>query len=112
MTDLDFCLPIAVVALIAYLLWSFNRRLNREIARTEARYKDCQGKGFEATTVSPKIERLRRDYVSAIRSRRPAGCSRIERVANARCAVRELSFFRRICQAARAQDSNEKPTLG
>jgi len=113
MTDLDFCLPIAVVALIAYLLWSFNRRLNREIARAEARHKDWQGKGFEAATVSTKIELLRRDYVNAVRSRRRAGCSHIERVARARCAVRELSFFRELGGVAEsAEQSNERPAVG
>jgi len=112
MTDLDFCLPIAIAVLIAYLLWSFNRRLNAEIAKTEARHKDWGHKGFEAATISPRIELLRRDYVSAVRSRRAAGCSHIERIARARCAVRELSFFRRICGVAAAQQSNEKLTLG
>ena len=111
MTDLDFCLPIAVVALIAYLLWSFNRRLNAEIAKTEARHKDWGHKGFEAATISPSIKILRRDYVSAVRSRRPVACSHNERVAMARCVVRELSFFRMICGAA-AERSDEKPTPG
>jgi hypothetical protein len=109
MTDLDFYLPIALVVLLAYLLWSFNRRLNAEIARVQARYKDWHGHGFEAATVSPKIEILRRDYVSAVRSRRPVACSHNERVAMARCAVRELSFFRMIRGAA-AKRSDEKPT--
>jgi hypothetical protein len=113
MTDLDFYLPIALVVLLAYLLWSFNRRLNAQIARTEARYKDWKGKGFEALIVTPRIELLRRDYVSAVRSSRPFACARMEKVAKARCAVRELSFFRQIRGAAdSAEQSNEKPTVG
>jgi hypothetical protein len=111
MTELDFYLPIALVVLLAYLLWSFNRRLNAEIAKAQARHRDWHGHGFEAATISPRIEILRRDYVSAVRSRRPIACSHNERVAMARCAVRELSFFRMICGAA-AERSDEKPTPG
>jgi SET domain-containing protein len=109
MTELDFYLPVPLAVLIAYLLWSFNRRLNAEIARAEARNKDWQHNGFEPATISPRIEMLRRDYVSAVRSRRPTDCSHIERVVNARCAVRELSFFRRLCRVATEQPT-EKPT--
>jgi hypothetical protein len=112
MTELDFYLPVALAVLIAYLLWSFNRRLNSEIARAEARQKDWKHNGFEAATVSPKIEMLRRDYVGAVRSRRTASCSHSERVVRARCAVRKLSFFRRICGIAAMEHTNEKPTLG
>ena len=112
MTELDLWLSIALVLLGVYLLWSFNRRINAEIAKAQARHTDWQGKGFEAATVSSRIELLRRDYVSAVRSRRPTGCSHIERVARARSAVRGLSFFRRICGVAAAHQSDEKPTLG
>ena len=108
MTELDFYLPIALVVLLAFLLWSFNRRLNAQLARAEARYKDWQGHGFKTATVSPRIELLRRDYVSAVRSRRPAGCSHIERVVRARCVVRELSFFRRICGVSGVEQTLEK----
>jgi len=111
MTELDFYLPIALVVLLAYLLWSFNRRLNAEIAKAQARYRDWHGHGFEAATISPSIKILRRDYVSAVRSRRPVAYSHNERVAMARCVVRELSFFRMICGAA-AERSDEKPTPG
>jgi len=112
MTELDFCLPIALVVLVAYLLWSFNRRLNAEIAKSESRYRDWQGHGFETTTVSPKIEDLRRDYVSAARSRRSASFSHTERVARTRCAVRNLSFFRRICGVAPGtEEPHDKSTL-
>lgn len=113
MTELDFCLLIALVVLVAYLLWSFNRRLNAEIAKSESRYRDWQGHGFETTAVSPRIEHLRRDYVAAVRSRHPAGFSHAQRVARTRCAVRELSFFRRICGAAPGtEESQEKPAPG
>jgi hypothetical protein len=113
MTELDFYLPIALVVLLAYLLWSFNRRLNAEIAKAEARYKDWQGKGFEASIVTPRIELLRRDYVSAVRTARPFACARMEKVAKARCAVRELSFFRQLRDVAEStEQSNEKPTVG
>jgi len=109
MTELDFYFPIALVVLLTYLLWSFNRRLIAQIARAEARQKDWPHNGFEPATISPRIEMVRRDYVSAVRSRRPTGCSHLERVANARCAVRELSFFRRLCRVATEQPT-EKPT--
>jgi hypothetical protein len=113
MTELDFCLPIALVVLVAYLLWSFNRRLNAEIAKAESRYRDWRSHGFEAATVSPKIELLRRDYVSAVRIKRPFAGARVEKVARARCAVRELSFFRQIRGVTEpAEQSNEKPTPG
>lgn len=113
MTELDFCLPIALVVLVAYLLWSFNRRLNAEITKAESRYRDWQGHGFETTTVSPKLELLRRDYVSAARSRRPPGFSHAERVTRTRCAVRGLSFFRHSRRDTdSAEQSNEKPMLG
>ncbi len=113
MTELDFCLPIALVVLVAYLLWSFNRRLNAEIAKAESRYRDWQSHGFEAATVSPKIELLRRDYVTAVRSRHPAGFSHAERVARTRCAIHELSFFRGICGVAPGtEESHDKSTLG
>jgi hypothetical protein len=108
MTELDFYLPIALFVLVAFLLWSFNRRLTAQIARAEARYKDWQGHGFKTATISPRIELLRRDYVSAVRSHRPMGCSHIERVVRARCAVRELSFFRRICGVAAVEQALEK----
>jgi hypothetical protein len=113
MTEVDFCFPIALAVLIAYLFWSFNRRLNAEIAKAEARHKDWQHKGFETAPVSPRIELLRRDYVSAARSGRPFAWARMEKVAKARCAVRELSFFRKISVLAdSAEQSKEKPTVG
>lgn len=113
MTELDFYLPIVPVVLLAYLLWSFNRRLNAQIAKTEARYKNWQGKGFEASMVTPRIEILRRDYISAVRTRRPFARARTEKVARARCAVRGLSFFRQIRAVAESgEQSNEKPTVG
>ena len=113
MTDFDIYLLIALAVLVAYLLWSFNRRLNAEIAKAESRYREWQGHGFEAASVSPKIERLRRDYVGAVRSRRPASCSHMERVARARFAVRDLSFFRRICNVATtAQQADDKSAFG
>jgi len=113
MTELDFYLPIVLVVLLAYLLWSFNRRLNAQIAKAEARYKDWQGKGFEASIVTPRIELLRRDYVSAVRTTRPFACARTEKVAKARCAVRELSFFRQIRRVAEStEQSSENSTVG
>jgi hypothetical protein len=113
MTELDFYLPIALVVLLAYLLWSFNRRLNAQIAKAEARFKDWQGKGFEASIVSPRIDLLRRDYIGAARTRRPLTFARAEKVARARCTVRELSFFRQIRGVAEsAEQSYEKPTVG
>jgi hypothetical protein len=113
MTELDFYLPIVPVVLLAYLLWSFNRRLNAKIAKSEARYKHWQGKGFETSIVTPRIELLRRDYVSAVRTGRPPAFARMEKVAKARCAVRELSFFRDIHGVAEsAEQLNEKPAVG
>lgn len=114
MTELDLCLSIALAALIAYLLWSFNRRLNAEIAKGQARQREWQGKGFEASIVSPRIELLRRDYVSAARTRRTFACARIEKVARARCAIRELPFFkvRGTTSASGAHWSDEKPPIG
>lgn len=108
MTDFDFYLPIALVVLLAYILWSFNRRLNAEIARAQARYRDCHGRGFEASVVTPRIERLRGDYATAARARQPFARARMEKVARARCMVREISFFRRMQGVtATAQQSNE-----
>jgi len=113
MTELDFYLPIALVVLLTYLLWSFNRRLNAQIAKAEAQYKNWQGKGFEASIVTPRIELLRRDYLSAARTGRPFACARMEKVAKARCAVRDLSFFRQIRGAAEsAEQSSDKSTFG
>jgi hypothetical protein len=94
MTELDIGLSIALGVLVAYLLWSFNRRLNAETAKSEARQREWQGKGIVAATISPRIEIVRRDYASAARIRRPFACARIEKIARARCAVRELSFFK------------------
>jgi len=94
MTELDLGLSIALAVLVAYLLWRFNRRLNAEIARGEARHREWKGKGSVAATISPRIELLRRDYASAARTRRRLACARIEKVAKARCVVRELSFFK------------------
>jgi hypothetical protein len=112
MTELDFCLPIALLLLVAYLLWSFNRRLNAQIAKAESRYRDWQGHGFETASVSRNIELLRRDYVSAARIKRPFSCARVEKVARARCTVRELSFFRHIRGVTESgEQSNEKPAL-
>ncbi len=112
MTDFDLYLFIALALLVAYLLWSFDRRLKVDIAMAQARQREWEGKAFEASRVSPRIELLRRDYVGAVRSRRPSACSHMERVARARCAVRELSFFHRICGVAASQLSNEKATPG
>ena len=113
MTEIDLYLLIALAVLVAYLLWSFNRRLNAEIAGAESRYRDWKGHGFEAATISPKIELLRRDYVGAARIKRPFACARVEKVARARCAVRELSFFRQTRGDTESADqSNEKPTFG
>jgi hypothetical protein len=108
MTDFDLYLFIALGGLIAYLLWSFDRWLKVDIARAQARQREWEGKGFEAARVTPRIELLRRDYVSAVRSRRPSAYSHMERVARARCAVRELSFFHRICRVAAAQYADDK----
>jgi hypothetical protein len=94
MTELDLGLSIALAVLIAYLLWSFNRRLNAEIAKGEARHREWQGKGFVAATISPRIELLRQDYASAARTRRSFDYARVEKVTRARCVVRELSFFK------------------
>jgi hypothetical protein len=114
MTELDFGLSIALAVLIAYLLWSFNRRLNAEIARAEARHRDWQGKGFVTSAVSPRIELLRRDYASAARTRRPFACAHMEKVARARHAVRELPFFemRGVTSASATDWSDEKPANG
>jgi hypothetical protein len=113
MTELDFYLPIALVVLLAYLLWSFNRRLNAQVAKAEARFKDWHGNGFKASIVSPRIELLRRDYVSAARTRRPFAFARAEKVARARCAVRELSFFRQFRGVAESEEqSNAAPNVG
>jgi hypothetical protein len=94
MTELDLGLSIALAALIAYLLWSFNRRLNAETGRAEARHKKWECKGFETATISPRIELVRRDYASAARNRRSFACARVEKVARARCVVRQLPFFK------------------
>src|SRR5262249_13274520 len=94
MTELDFYLLIALAILVAYLLWSFNRRLNAEIARAEAHQREWECKGFAAAGISSRIELLRRDYSSAARTRRSFDHARVEKVARARCVVRELSFFR------------------
>ena len=114
MTELDLGLSIALAVLVAYLLWSFNRRLNAEIARGEARHREWQGKGFVAATISPRIELLRRDYASASRTRRRLACARIEKVAKARCAVRELSFFktRDITSGSPTHWPDENPASG
>jgi hypothetical protein len=112
MTEFDLYLFIALAVLVAYLLWSFNRRLGAEIARAQGRQREWEVKGFEAARVTRRIELLRRDYVSAVRSRRPSGYSHMERVVRAKCAVRELSFFHRICAVTAAQLSNEKATPG
>jgi hypothetical protein len=94
MTEFDPYLLIPLTVLVAYLLWSFNRRVNAQITKPESRYRNWQGHGFETSTVSPKIELLRRDYASAARTRRSFDFARVEKVARARCVVRELSFFR------------------
>jgi hypothetical protein len=113
MTELDLGLSIALGVLVAYLLWSFNRRLNAEVARGEARQRKWQGKGFVAATISPRIELVRRDYASAARIRRPFACTRIEKVARARCAVRELSFFKmRGDSSSEAHSADENPASG
>src|SRR5260370_42183618 len=114
MTELDLGLSIALAVLVAYLLWSFNRRLNAEIAKGEARHREWQGKGSVAATISPRIELLRRDYASAARERKPFACARMEKVAKARGAVRELSFFktRDITSGSPTHWSDEKPEIG
>jgi hypothetical protein len=114
MTELDLGLSIALAVLVAYLLWSFNRRLNAEIGRAEARYRKWKAKGFETATISPRIELVRRDYASAARTRRQFACARVEKVARARVAVRELSFFkmRGIASASPTHWSEEKPEIG
>lgn len=109
MTELDFYLPVALVVLLAYFLWSFNRRLNAEITKAHARNRDWHGHGFEASVVTPRIERLRGGYATAARARQPFARARMEKVARARCMVRELSFFRRMQGAtATAQQPNER----
>jgi hypothetical protein len=114
MTEFDLYLLIALAVLVAYLLWSFNRRLNAEIARARARQREWQGKGFAAASISPRIELLRRDYASAARERKPFACARMERVAKARGAVRELSFFktRDITSGSPTHWSDENPASG
>jgi hypothetical protein len=107
MTELDIYLPVALVVLLAYLLWSFNRRLNAQIAKAEARFKDWQCRGFEASIVSPRIDLLRRDYVNAVRTGRPPPFARMEKVAKVRCAVRELSFFRQLSAVAESAGTVE-----
>lgn len=96
MNAFEICGFFAVVALFAYLCWSLDRPNRLALAKQQAHDDERPGKGFEAASISPKIEHLRRNYISAIRSHRPFPCGRRERIATARVAVGRLSFFQHL----------------
>ena len=52
------------------------------------------GHGFDAAPISPRIERLRSDYVSAVRSRDSCKGFHAQLLTSTRRAVRYLPFFR------------------
>jgi hypothetical protein len=114
MTELDFGLSAALAVLVAYLLWSFNRRLSAEIAKAQAREKEWDCKGFVPATISPRIQLLRRDYPGAARNRPLLEYARVEKVARARGLIRELSFFRMrdVTPSEATQWSEQKPAIG
>jgi len=96
MTEVDSYLFPALVALSLFLYRSLTRRLRREIAKQKALDLANPGKAFETAAISPQINRLRQNFIGVTRSHRAFACGRKERIVTARCAVTQLSFFRKL----------------
>jgi hypothetical protein len=110
MTEFDFYLFGALVVLLVYLCWSTGRQTRKELARQKALDKKWLGQGFEVASISPQIERLRHNYLGAVRAHRSFPCARKERIVTARCALSQFSFFRKFGagpEASPAQQTGE-----
>jgi hypothetical protein len=96
MTGLDIFLFAAFIVLLTYLFWSLGRDSRAWFAAQEALENEKPGKGFEATSISPQIQSLRQNYITAVRVHRTFPCGRIERIATAKYAVSRRSFFQNL----------------
>src|ERR1051325_2457123 len=102
MTEVDVYLVSTFAVLCGFLYWRITRRLRNEIARQKALEKENPGKAFETAAISPRIQRIRQDFVSAARWHRGFPCGRKARIATARCALARLGFFSKWYGSARA----------
>jgi len=93
--DVSDLIPFLLLALLfGCLCWKADRPTRLALREQKASEKDWSHKGFEAMSISPQIQELRRNYMPAVRSHRYFPCGRRERIARARCAIGRLSFFR------------------
>lgn len=96
MTEVDAYLISAFVVLSGFLYWRLTRRLRIEMARQKALEEQNPGRGFDAGSISPQIQCLRQNFVSAARSHRSFPFARKEKIAMARCALGRLGFFSKL----------------
>jgi hypothetical protein len=87
---------VVLVVLFAYLSWRVDRPTRLALRKQKTSQKGWGHEGFEAESISRQIQELRRDYLSAVRSRHCFPRARRERMANARQAISCLSFFRKL----------------
>jgi len=92
MTNLDIYLFAGFLLLFVFLSWSWGRSVRGEMAEKISE-EESSSKGFEVTSISSEIERVRQNYVGAARAHRLFPCGRRERLAIARGAKSRFSFF-------------------
>lgn len=95
--DPSWLVELAALGLLfLYLGWRLDGATRLALRRQKASEKEWAHKAFDADSISPQIQQVRRDYVRVVRSRPCFPYGRRERVAKVRCAVGRLAFFQRL----------------
>ena len=86
---------VVLAVLIACLCLSVWLRLRAEDSRRRARERQNVGKGFDASTIAPQIQRVRQNYLVSAHQRSRSASFRAGFFAAARKMVTSFSYFRR-----------------
>jgi hypothetical protein len=87
---------LLVLGLCARLRWLARRPLDE---------RHMTGTAFDASSVRPKIQRLRGDYLASLKGRQQDDDRRRGLIASARRALGCLSYFRHVRSTDSSQDS-------
>ncbi len=83
-----------VVVLIAYLSVSVTRRWLKEEANRRAAEAKLPGTAFDASSIAPRIQRVRQTHLAIVQSRPRSTAYRTSLIAMARRMVASLPYFR------------------
>ena len=84
---------VVLAILVAYLCLGIGLRLHAEDIRRRAYEKQHPGKAFDASAISPRIERVRDDFATAAHGRLRHSSFRAELLESIRSRILSLPYF-------------------